>query len=75
MAAAESKGQPVSGTDVVTLFARSGTHILGTPAFKAGLGGVVRFALKLTINKTLAFVRVFVRFPKTEAGIPEQIAC
>ncbi len=75
VAFAEVKGLAVSGSDVSQFFAGSNVHIVGNPSFKAGQGGVVRFAIKLKINETVEFGNICVRFPSTEAGIPVQVEC
>ncbi len=72
---AETQGLAVSGPDVGQFFDGSNVHIVGNPDFKPGQGGVVRFAIKLKINKIVAFADICVRFPSTEAGIPVQVTC
>lgn len=68
-------GRAVSSSDVGQFFSGSDVHVVGNPGFKSGQGGVVRFAIKSKINKTLESGYICVRFPKTEAGIPVQVAC
>ena len=75
VAFAETKGMAVAGTDVGQFFAGSNVHLVGTPAFKPGQGGTVRFAIKLKISGTTASGYICVRFPTTEAGIPIQVDC
>lgn len=75
VAFAETKGRAVSGSDVGHFLSGSNVHIVGNPSFKSGQGGLVRFAVKSKINKTLESGYICVDFPRTEAGIPRQVAC
>jgi hypothetical protein len=75
VAFAEKRGKAVSGSDVGRFFDGSNVHIVGNPSFKPGQSGVVRFVIKLKINKILVSGYICVRFPSTEAGIPAQVTC
>jgi hypothetical protein len=75
VAAAASSGRTVSGADVTQFFIGSNDKFLKTPTFRAGQGGVVTIIVKLKFNSTLTTSQICIQFPKTEAGIPIQVAC
>jgi hypothetical protein len=75
VAAAATGGRAVSGADVVRFFAGGNYRFLKTPTFRAGQGGVVTIIWKMKFNGALTVSNVCIQFPKTEAGIPIQVAC
>lgn len=75
VAAAASSGRAVSGADITLFFIGSNYKLLKTPTFRAGQGGVVTVIVKMKFNSTLTTSHICIQFPKTEAGIPFQVAC
>lgn len=75
VAAAASSGRAVSAADITPFFIGSIFKFLKTPTFRAGQGGVVTVIVKMKFNSTLTTSHICIRFPKTEAGIPFQVAC
>jgi hypothetical protein len=75
VANAASSGRAVSGADITQFFIGSNYKFLKTPTFRAGQGGVVTIIVKLKLNSTLTTSHICIEFPKTEAGIPIQVAC
>ena len=75
VADAASSGRAVSGADVAQFFNGSNYILLKQPTFRPGQGGVVAITWKLKVNGVLTSSSVCIRFPKTEAGIPVQVAC
>lgn len=75
VADAASSGRAVSGANVAQFFNGSNYILRQQPTFRAGQGGIVAITWKLKVNGDLTSSVVCVRFPKTEAGIPMQVAC
>jgi len=75
VADAASSERAVSGADITQFFIGSNYKFLKTPTFRAGQGGVVAIIWKMKVNGTLTTSRACIQFPKTEAGIPIQVAC
>jgi hypothetical protein len=75
VAAAASSGRAVSGADITPFFIGSNYKLLKTPTFRAGQGGVVTVIVKMKFNSTLTTSHICIQFPKTEAGVPFQVAC
>ena len=75
VADAASSGRAVSGADITHSFIGSNYKVLKTPTFRAGQGGVVAIIWKMKFNGALTTSQACIRFPKTEAGIPIQVAC
>jgi len=65
----------VSGAVVAQFFLGSDYMFAKIPTFKAGQGGDVAITWKLRVNGVLTNSTVCIQFPKTEAGIPIQVAC
>jgi hypothetical protein len=75
VADAASSGRAVSGANVAQFFNGSNYILRKPPTFRAGQGGIVAITWKLKVNGDLTSSVVCIRFPKTEAGIPIQVAC
>jgi hypothetical protein len=76
VASAARRGEAVSGSDVVAAAAQYELTVAPKPTFAAGAGGVVKFGTLVEMSPNLKFtVHICVRFPKTEYGIPQQVAC
>jgi hypothetical protein len=73
IAAAASKGRPVSGADVVR--AAGAIHLARPPTFTAGQGGTVTFIATLRTNSGVTSGQLCVAMPRHRYGMPRVVRC
>lgn len=76
IAVAASRGNAVSGADIASAARTQREKLSGTPRFRAGVGGTVKFDERFSTGKIdTATVVLCVLFPKTAYGIAKIVNC